>query len=53
MTEQLEYWQESGALWGEVTQLLADGINEDGSLIHGTELEQILQNAEGWRAMSE
>lgn len=53
MTEQLEYWQESGALWGEVTQLLADGISEDGSLIHGTELEQILQNAEGWRAMSE
>jgi hypothetical protein len=28
-------------------------LGNDGSLIRGSELEQVLQNAEGWRAMSE
>ena len=53
MTAQLEYWQETGALWTEVAQLMESGMDQNGSLIHGSELEQILQNAEGWKAMSE
>ena len=53
LTEQLSYWQENGGLWGEVSRLLEEGLGNDGSLIRGSELEQVLQNAEGWRAMSE
>ena len=53
LTEQLDYWKEVGALWPEVARLLDEGINGDGSLIRGSTLEQILQEAEGWKAMSE
>ena len=53
MTAQLEYWQESGALWAEVAELMAGGISENGSLIRGSELETTLANAENWKAMSQ
>ena len=53
LTEQLDYWKEVGALWPEVAKLLDEGINGDGSLIRGSTLEQILQEADGWKAMSE
>ena len=53
MTAQLEYWQETGALWTEVAELLEGGISMDGTLIGGSELEQVLQNADEWKAMSE
>ena len=53
LTEQLNYWKESGELWGEVARLMREGIDSRGTLIEGSELEQILRNAEGWKAMSE
>ena len=53
LTEQLDYWKEIGALWPEVARLLDEGINGEGSLIRGSTLEKILQEAEGWKAMSE
>ena len=53
MTAQLEYWQETGALWTEVAQLMEDGIDNNGTIIRGSELEQVLRNADGWKAMSE
>ena len=53
MTAQLEYWQETGALWQEVSQLMDEGFNSDGSLIGGSKLEEALKNAEDWKAMSE
>jgi len=39
MQAQLDYWQESGALWNEVNQLIAKGIGSNGSLISGSDLE--------------
>ena len=53
LTAQLDYWKEVGALWPEVARLLDEGINGEGSLIRGSTLEHILQEAEGWKAMSE
>ena len=53
MTAQLEYWQETGALWTEVAQLMEGGIDDNGTIIRGSELEQILRNADDWKAMSE
>ena len=53
LTEQLEYWKTTGQLWDEVGSLMEQGISSDGSLITGSELEHILQDTEGWKAMSE
>jgi len=39
MTAQLEYWQETGALWTEVAQLMEGGIDNNGTIIRGSELE--------------
>lgn len=53
LTAQLDYWKETGALWPEVATLLETGLSEDGALIGGSALEQILRDAEDWKAMSE
>ena len=53
MQAQLDYWQESGALWGEVDKLISEGFNGDGSLTRGSELEKVLQNADNYKAMSQ
>lgn len=53
LTAQLDYWKETGALWSEVATLLESGFSKDGAIIGGSALEQILQEAEGWKAMSE
>lgn len=50
---QLEYAQENGLYWQEAHQLMQDGVNAAGALIHGSELVEILGSAEGWDAMSE
>ena len=52
MNEQLEYWKESGELWGEVARLLEGGLTGDGALVRGCELEELLKNAESWKGMS-
>ena len=53
LTAQLDYWKETGALWPEVATLLESGLSEDGALVGGSALEQILRDAEDWKAMSE
>ena len=53
MQAQLDYWQESGGLWSEVEQLISTGFNGNGSLIRGSDLEKVLQNAENYEAMSQ
>ena len=53
MQAQLDYWKESGALWNEVNQLIANGIGQNGSLISGSELEQKLKDGENWKSLSE
>ena len=53
LTEQLDYWQEMGALWPEVANIINNGLSGDGALVTGSRLEEILKDAEGWRGMSE
>ena len=53
MQAQLDYWQESGALWGEVADLIANGFNETGAITEGSSLWEILKDADNWNALSE
>lgn len=50
---QLEYWQETGALWEEVAKLIADGFTSQGSIIQGSELWEFLKDADSWNGLSE
>jgi hypothetical protein len=53
MQAQLDYWQESGGLWGEVADLMATGFNGNGSIIEGSDLWNLLRNADEWDSLSE
>jgi hypothetical protein len=50
---QLEYWQETGALWAEVAQLIVDGFTSSGSIIEGSALWEFLKRADSWDGLSE
>ena len=52
MQAQLDYWQESGALWGEVANLIAGGFTGQGAIVSGSELWNILKSADSWDALS-
>ena len=52
MQAQLDYWQESGGLWGEVANLIASGFASNGSIITGSDLWETLKKGETWDAMS-
>ena len=49
---QLEYWKETGALWGEVADLIAEGFNANGSIIEDSRLWDILADADSWNGLS-
>ncbi len=53
MQSQLDYWQESGALWGEVADLMATGFGSNGTIVQGSELWDVLKNADSWDGLSE
>ena len=53
MQAQLDYWQESGALWSEVANLISTGFTSNGSIIQGSDLWNVLKSSEAWDAMSE
>lgn len=53
MQSQLDYWQESGALWGEVADLMATGFGSNGTIVKGSELWDVLKNADSWDGLSE
>lgn len=50
---QLEAYQETGLIWEEVHAIMTEGTNYLGTLLQGSELEEILKNADSWRALSE
>ena len=50
---QLEYWQETGALWEEVANLIAEGFTSQGSIIEGSTLWEFLKNKDSWNGLSE
>ena len=52
MEAQLEQAQETGALWNEAYQKIAEGVDATGALIHGSELEALLQKSESFAGMS-
>ena len=53
MQAQLDYWQESGGLWSEVADLIANGFVSNGTIITGSDLWEVLKNGESWNALSE
>lgn len=50
---QLEAYQETGLIWQEVHAIMTEGTSHLGTLLQGSELEEILKNADSWRALSE
>lgn len=53
MQAQLDYWQESGSLWGEVADLISAGFTQQGTIIKDSDLWEILKNADSWNSLSE
>ena len=53
MQAQLDYWQESGGLWDEVADLIAGGFTNQGTIIGGSDLWEVLKQADSWEALSE
>ena len=53
MQAQLDYWQESGGLWDEVADLIAGGFTNQGTIIGGSDLWEVLKQADSWDALSE
>ena len=53
MQAQLDYWQESGSLWGEVAELISAGFTQQGTIIKDSDLWEILKNADSWNSLSE
>ena len=52
MERQLEHDQETGALWTEAYALIKEGVDENGKLIQGSRLEQLLQSTDGYAGLS-
>ena len=50
---QLEAYQETGLIWQEVHAIMTEGTSYLGTLLQGSELEEILKNADSWRALSD
>lgn len=50
---QLDYQAANGEFWNTTHELMNEGIDETGTLIHGSELESILADVENWKGMSE
>lgn len=53
MQESLEWQQQSGALQEQISALIASGVNEQGQLVHGSELENLLKASDTWNGLSE
>lgn len=50
---QLDADVKNGEFWDEVKALIENGTEITGGLLKGSELEELLQSAEGWQGMSE
>ena len=49
---QLDYAIESGQLWNEIYSLMNEGLDPDGGLVRGSQLETLLKSSEGFKGMS-
>ena len=52
MQHSLDWQEKSGAFWDEVYRLISLGTDATGELLHGSELELVLQNGENWESLS-
>lgn len=52
MEAQLQYYQDTGAIWTDVQNLLKDGVSMTGGLVTGSRLEELLKNGEAWDSLS-
>lgn len=52
MTASLDYQKRNGEFWPEVMDLINGGIGPNGTLVSNSKLVEILQQAEGWDALS-
>ena len=49
---QLDQLQKSGAIWDQVYSLMDEGLDKDGGLVRGSQLEAILKNADSFSGLS-
>lgn len=53
MQAQLDYAEMSGEYWNYVSTLITEAMGDDGELLTNTRLEELLQNAESWKGLSD
>jgi len=53
MQQSLDWQEKNGEFWEQAYQILEQGIGPDGSLLKGSELEQLLKSSEGWQGLSD
>lgn len=53
MQQSLDWQEKNGEFWEQAYQLMNNGIGPDGTLVTGSELEQLLKQGEGWQALSQ
>jgi len=53
MQRSLDWQEKSGAFWDTVYKYISEGTDEIGTLVHGSELENLLKSAEPWDKLSE
>ena len=52
LQQSLDWQEKNGEFWEQAYQLMNNGIGPDGTLVTGSELEQLLKQGEGWQALS-
>ena len=52
MQNQLEHYEQSGEIWQDVYELWENGVDEDGMLMSGSRLEEILKESESFQGLS-
>lgn len=53
LQQSLDWQEKNGEFWEQAYQLMNNGIGPDGTLVTGSELEQLLKQGEGWQALSQ
>ena len=53
MQQSLDWQEKSGAFWEQVYEYIQAGTDEVGTLVHGSELENLLKAGEAWDSLSE
>ena len=53
MQQSLDWQEKSGAFWDEVYRLINEGTSETATLVHESELENLLKTTEGWEGLSQ